>query len=102
MFGHPSQHQHMLAGIKKAAASPKTPAHLKAHLEKRMNSNLTGSRSQMKPKTPMKTTPDTSALAEKQIAAPPQPFANPKGVLQKAPAKMAKTTVKKSKFFGGR
>jgi hypothetical protein len=35
-FSHPSQHQHKLAGMAKAAASPKTPEHLRAHLQKRV------------------------------------------------------------------
>lgn len=32
-FGHPSQQGHKLAGFAKAAKSPKTPAHLRAHLQ---------------------------------------------------------------------
>lgn len=36
MFGDPKQNQHMMAGVKKAAASPKTPEHLRPHLEKRL------------------------------------------------------------------
>ena len=35
-FQHPSQHQHKLAGMAKAAASSKTPEHLRAHLQKRV------------------------------------------------------------------
>ena len=35
-FSHPSQHQHKLDGMAKAAKSPKTPAHLRAHLQKRV------------------------------------------------------------------
>jgi hypothetical protein len=32
-FGHPSQQSHKLAGFAKAAKSPKTPAHLRSHLQ---------------------------------------------------------------------
>jgi hypothetical protein len=39
MFGDPFQHEHMKAGIKAAAKSKKTPAHLKPHLEKRLKEN---------------------------------------------------------------
>lgn len=38
-FGDPFQHEHMKAGIKAAARSSKTPAHLKPHLEKRLKEN---------------------------------------------------------------
>lgn len=97
MFGHSSQHGHMMAGVAKAAASPKTPAHLKAHLEKRMakTPNTVG-KSQNKPGFVMK--PKNSPLAEHQIQSPPEPFRNPMGA---ANVKVAK---KKSggSFFGGR
>jgi len=36
MFGHPSQDRHKLQGMAKAAASPKTPAHLRPHIQKRL------------------------------------------------------------------
>lgn len=36
MFGHPSQEHHKLAGMAKAASSPNTPKHLRAHLQKRV------------------------------------------------------------------
>jgi hypothetical protein len=39
MFGDPFQHEHMKSGIKAAAKSKKTPAHLKPHLEKRLKEN---------------------------------------------------------------
>jgi len=35
-FGDPFQNAHMQAGIQAAAKSPKTPAHLKPHLQKRL------------------------------------------------------------------
>ena len=37
-FSHPSQHAHKLAGMAKAAASPNTPAHLRQHLQQRVQS----------------------------------------------------------------
>lgn len=40
---------------------------------------ITASRTAMKPKPPVMTTPDTSRDAQKQITQPPQPFANKKG-----------------------
>jgi len=36
MFGHPSQHQHMMKGVAAAMKSHKTPKHLKAHLKNRL------------------------------------------------------------------
>lgn len=36
MFGDPRQHEHMMSGVKRAAASRKTPEHLRPHLQKRL------------------------------------------------------------------
>ena len=38
-FGDPFQHEHMKAGIKAAAQSPRTPKHLKTHLQKRLENS---------------------------------------------------------------
>lgn len=35
-FQHPEQFGHMMKGVKAAVKSPRTPAHLKPHLQKRM------------------------------------------------------------------
>jgi hypothetical protein len=35
-FGHPSQQDHMMSGIRRAISSPRTPVHLKPHLQKRL------------------------------------------------------------------
>lgn len=103
MFGNKSQHSHMMAGVAKAAASPNTPPHLKAHLEKRMAFHKTGSKTQMKPKPVMKTNANTSALAESQIKAPPEPFRNPKGAANVKVGSVAPKAKKKAaSFFGGR
>lgn len=40
MFGDPRQHQHMMDGVKRAAASPKTPEHLRPHLQKRLGGSM--------------------------------------------------------------
>jgi len=85
MFGHPSQHAHMLSGVAKAAASPKTPPHLKAHLEKRMKqlnpkagfNPQTAAKSQNKPAA-IKQGGGGSA-AQSQISGPPMPFQNKLG-----------------------
>lgn len=104
MFGHPSQQSHMMAGVKKALASPKTPPHLKSHLENRMKQMpLTGAKPQNKPKPAMKTTTNTSALLNSQVSAAPEPFRNPMGAANvKAPAVAPKTKKKAASFFGGR
>src|SRR5271165_4208533 len=36
MFGHPSQHQHMMEGVAAAVKYRKTPKHLKPHLKNRL------------------------------------------------------------------
>jgi hypothetical protein len=36
MFGHPSQHQHMMKGVAAAVKSCTTPKHLKTHLKNRL------------------------------------------------------------------
>ena len=36
MFGHPSQHQHMMKGVAAALKSSKTPKHMKPHLQNRL------------------------------------------------------------------
>src|SRR5271157_2516178 len=36
MFGHPSQHRHMMKGVAAAVKSRKTPKHLKPHLQSRL------------------------------------------------------------------
>src|ERR1041384_2053225 len=43
MFGHPSQKHHEIAGLQKAIASSKTPAHLKPHLHKRLQEHTMNS-----------------------------------------------------------
>jgi hypothetical protein len=40
MFGDPKQHDHMMAGVKGAYASPNTPVHLRPHLAKRLGGNM--------------------------------------------------------------
>ena len=40
MFGHPSQHQHMMKGVSAAVKSPRTPKHLKPHLQSRLSPNV--------------------------------------------------------------
>jgi len=89
MFGHPSQHAHMVSGVQKALASPKTPKHLRPHLEKRMKTfkglPITGAKPQNSPKG-IKQGPGGPA-AQSQIAAPPAPFQNAKGAANLAAAK---------------
>lgn len=40
MFGDPKQHDHMMAGVKRAYGSPATPAHLRPHLAKRLGGTM--------------------------------------------------------------
>ena len=95
MFGHPSQHQHMISGVKKALASPNTPKHLRPHLEKRMAklnpkagyNPKTAAKAQNKPAA-IKTGGGTAA-AQSQVAGPPAPFQNAKGVANLAATKGA-------------
>jgi hypothetical protein len=48
-FGDPFQQQHMIAGVKRAIASPNTPAHLRPHLTARLRGGT------MQPMAPRKT-----------------------------------------------
>jgi hypothetical protein len=45
-FGDPFQQQHMIAGVKRAMASPRTPSHLRPHLAARLG----GTMQQMSPR----------------------------------------------------
>jgi hypothetical protein len=82
MFGHPSQHSHMMSGVQAALKSSKTPKHLRPHLEKRMAklnpkagyNPKTAAKAQNTPK-PIKQGAGGLA-AQSQIAAPPMPFQN--------------------------
>jgi hypothetical protein len=40
MFGQPNQHQHKLEGMRRAAASPRTPAHLRPHLQRQVEAQM--------------------------------------------------------------
>lgn len=116
MFGHPSQHQHMIAGVQKALASPNTPKHLRPHLEKRMKmfkgKPITAAKPQNSPKA-VKQGPGGPA-AQSQIMGPPMPFQNAKGAANlaapKGPQKgigngktanAANVKGKRSGFYGG-
>jgi hypothetical protein len=100
MWHHPD---HMFGGMAKAAKSSKTPKHLIPHLERHSmlkvkGKPITGAKPQNTPKAVMKTnTTRTSALAESQVKAPPEPFRNPKGVTKSVASKKAG-----GGFFGGR
>src|SRR6185312_16289920 len=98
------QNQHKIDGMKKAAMSPRTPAHLRPHIHKRIKEHEamhnkatmagTHGRRKSQPQTPgqspktgagyemmhparaaeLQTANKPSAEAERQIAAPPYPF----------------------------
>ena len=70
MFGHPSQHGHMMSGVERAVASPKTPAHLKPHLQKR----LAGGSTMRIPSMGIQPTQPASGMAP---ATQPQPSIRP-------------------------
>ena len=83
MFGHPSQHSHMMSGVQKALKSSKTPKHLIPHLEARMKGPTAG----FNPKTAAKPQNSPAGIkqgaggpaAQSQISGPPMPFQNAKG-----------------------
>ena len=119
MFGHPSQHAHMMSGVQKALKSSKTPAHLRPHLEARMAK--LNPKAGYNPKTAAKpqNSPATvkqgagGPAAESQIKGPPMPFQNAKGAanLQRGRTNPAATKglgngktankLVRSKFYGG-
>ena len=118
MFGHPSQHKHMMSGVQKAIASKKTPAHLKPHLEARMTSGPRAGFNPQTAATPQNTPKPIKQgaggpAAQSQIAGPPAPFQNKLGAanLQRGRTNPAATKglgngktankLVRSKFYGG-
>lgn len=107
MFGHPAQHGHMVSGLKNAIASPKTPAHLKPHLQKQLgrhmrntpNAPVTAAKPQNKQGTVQAT--GNGAAAQSMIKQPPTPFRNPNLKLSTPTKKVVPAKKgKKSAFYG--
>ncbi len=95
MFGHPSQHSHMMSGVQKALKSSKTPAHLRPHLEARMAK--LNPKAGYNPKTAAKPQNSPGSIkqgaggpaAQSQLSGPPAPFQNARGSANIAASKGA-------------
>lgn len=116
MFGHPSQHSHMMSGVQKALKSSKTPAHLRPHLEARMKmfkgKPITGATKVQNSPAAVKQG-EGGPAAQSQLSGPPMPFQNrrnsanlpaPKGPMKGVGTGKSKNTANikgRSKFYGG-
>jgi hypothetical protein len=78
MFGDKHQHAHMMDGVRKAAASPNTPAHLKAHLQQRLQgAAMNGTNAKATPRKPVVPSAKKATVPGKRTAKKPVNNAKP-------------------------